>query len=150
MAAPQEQTGPVPRLPPLIDRIRRVGLMAGAMAFVLQMMVWSMVMPAMALDGAPAGAEAVTICSPNGFKTVFIGSDGQPVAPEDGSGSGNAAKDHCPLCPTVTGAGLPPQVQTAIPAESMAMTDARTLPGDVIAAGWFLSSLQARAPPAAG
>ncbi|WP_236784023.1 DUF2946 family protein [Azospirillum humicireducens] len=138
----------MPRPRPLIDRIRRVGLLAGALAFVLQMMVWSMAMPAMAMGGAPAGAEAVTICSVDGFKTVFIGSDGQPVAPEDGSGG--AAKDHCPLCPTVTGAGLPPQVQTAVPAESMAMADARTLPGEVIAAGWFLSSLQARAPPAAG
>lgn len=131
-----------------MDRIRRVGLMAGALAFVLQMMVWSMAIPAMALDGATAGAEAVTICSVDGFKTVFIGPDGQPVSPEDGSGG--AAKDHCPLCPTVTGAGLPPQAPTTVPAEGMMMADARSLPGDVIAAGWFLSSLQARAPPAAG
>ena len=138
----------MPRLRSLIDRIRRVGLLAGAIAFVLQMMVWSMAMPAMALDGAPAGAEAVTICSVDGFKTVFIGTDGQPVAPEDGSGG--PAKDHCPLCPTITGAGLPPQAPMAVPAETMAVADARALPGDVIAAGWFLSSLQARAPPAAG
>lgn len=132
-----------------MDRVRRAGLLAGALAFVVQMMVWSATMPAMALDGMPAGAEAIAICSADGIKTIVVGSDGQ-VPSDDGSGSGSAAKDHCPLCPTVTGAGLPPQVQTAVPAESMAMADARTLPGDVIAAGWFLSSLQARAPPAAG
>ncbi|WP_244592437.1 DUF2946 family protein [Azospirillum palustre] len=133
----------------VMDRVRRTGLLAGALAFVVQMMVWSATMPAMALDGMPAGAEAIAICSADGIKTIVIGSDGQPSS-DDGSGSTGPVKDHCPLCPTVTGAGLPPQAQTAVPAETMAAADARALPGAAIAAGWFLSSLQARAPPAAG
>ncbi|WP_247894271.1 DUF2946 family protein [Azospirillum sp. B510] len=136
----------------VMDRVRRAGLLAGALAFVVQMMVWSATMPAMALDGLPPDAETIAICSADGIKTIVVGSDGlAPPAPtDDGSGATGPVKDHCPLCPTVTGAGLPPQAQTSLPAETMAAADARALPGAVIAAGWFLSSLQARAPPAAG
>ncbi|MBP2232614.1 hypothetical protein J2847_005945 [Azospirillum agricola] len=133
-----------------IDRIRCAGLLAGLLAFVVQMMVWSATMPAMALAEAPGGTETIAICSADGVKMITIGSDGQPDSGDYGSNTTGAAKDHCPLCPTMTGAGLPPLASMVVPSQGMVAADACALPGDVIAAGWFLSSLQARAPPAIG
>lgn len=132
------------------DRIRSAGLLAGMLAFVVQMMVWSVTMPAMALDGGPGGLETISICSVDGIRTITVDADGQPVPDDGGSGSTGAAKGHCPLCPIMAGAGLPPQPPLGTPVQAMVLADSRTLPGDVVAAGWFLSSLQARAPPATG
>ncbi|WP_247877416.1 DUF2946 family protein [Azospirillum brasilense] len=145
------------RFHPIRERLRRIGLLAGLLAFVVQMMVWTVTMPAMALDAAgvgagaaSAGVETITICTANGVKTITLGPNGEPVADQDGGATG-AAAGHCPLCPTMAGTAPPPlPPMAALPALRLAMADARALPGGVIAAGWFLSSLQARAPPAAG
>ncbi len=102
-------------------------------------------MPAVSLA---ASAERITICSVDGVKTIKIGPDGQAI-PDDDQGKAGVT-GHCPLCPLVAGAGLPPVAPLALPTERVAAHDARALPGDAIAAGWFLSSLQARAPPSVG
>lgn len=136
--------------------IARAGLSAGMLAFLVQILAWSVTMPAMAL-AAVTGAEqgtVITICSSDGFKQVRVGPDGQAL-PGDASASGEAPGDggamaktgHCPLCPVIGGAGLPPPVLSAQPLFTTVLADERMLPGAVIAAGWFLSTLQARAPP---
>ncbi len=119
--------------------------MAGVLAFLCQVLAWSVAMPAVSLAGA---AERITICSVDGVKTIKIGPDGQAI-PDDEPGKAGAS-GHCPLCPLVGGAGLPPVPPLVAPKERVAAHDARALPGDVIAAGWFLSSLQARGPPPIG
>ncbi|WP_238474995.1 DUF2946 domain-containing protein [Azospirillum cavernae] len=124
---------------------RRVGLMAGVLAFLCQVLAWSVAMPAVSLA---ASGERITICSVDGVKTIKIGPDGQAI-PDDDQGKAGAS-GHCPLCPLVGGAGLPPPPPLVAPNERVAAHDARALPGDVIAAGWFLSSLQARGPPPIG
>ncbi len=127
----------------------RAGLMAGVLAFLVQIMAWAVTMPTMALAAAqPAAAGTViTICTADGLKDIAL------AAPDRGAEEPTAkiiTSDHCPLCPVMSGAGLPPVDLTAQSLLLPMRADARTLPGDVIAAGWFLSSLQARAPPARG
>ncbi|MFD1626201.1 DUF2946 family protein [Azospirillum griseum] len=127
---------------------RRVSLMVGALAFLCQALAWSVMMPAQAMAASNSTvADVITICSVDGIKTIKVGPDGQALPDEDGTA---AASGHCPLCPLLAGAGLPPVPPLALPTEQVAAHDARALPGDAIAAGWFLSSLQARAPPSVG
>ncbi len=102
-------------------------------------------MPAVSLAST---GETIAICSVDGVKTIKIGPDGQAL-PDDDQGKADAS-GHCPLCPLVGGAGLPPVPPLVAPKERVAAHDARALPGDVIAAGWFLSSLQACGPPQIG
>jgi hypothetical protein len=123
---------------------RRVGLMAGVLAFLCQVLAWSVAMPAVSLAAA---VDSITICSVDGVKTIKIGPDGQTTPDDEGK---VCESGHCPLCPLVGGAGLPPVPPLVAPNERVAAHDARALPGDVIAAGWFLSSLQARGPPLIG
>lgn len=134
------------------------GLMAGVLAFLVQIMAWSVTMPAMAQPttagmAQPATAEMViTICTADGLKDITFAAPDRETA--DQRAEKPTAKitkaGHCPLCPVMSGAGLPPVDLTAQPLRLPMLADARTLPGDVIAAGWFLSSLQATGPPARG
>lgn len=122
--------------------------MAGVFAFLCQVLAWSVAMPATSLA---ASADTITICSTDGIKLITIGADGQAIPDDDGSADGTAGPSgHCPLCPLVGGAGLPPMPSLVVPSQRVVGHDARGLPGAAIAAGWFLSSLQARAPPRVG
>lgn len=141
--------------------MRRIGLMAGALSLLLQVVSWAW-MPvwigaanAASLD---AGAERVVICTPEGFKTVTLANlqdDAAESAAKDAAGpaansSGGDPIDHdCPLCPLVGGLAVTAPAPEVSPAD-VGRHSPVALPGSRIAAGWFLSTLQARAPPAIG
>lgn len=126
---------------------RRLGLVAGAVAFVLQILAWAW-MPAWIAAANAADTDRIVICTAEGFKTITLhgaddaGTTGEKPAAEP-AGSG------CPLCPLVGGLAMAPPVMMVVPAE-VGRHGSRALPGSQIAAGWFLSTLQARAPPAFG
>ncbi|HYH37131.1 MAG TPA: DUF2946 family protein [Azospirillum sp.] len=119
---------------------RRIGLLAGALALLLQTVAWSMTMPSRSLDGG-----WITICSAQGLVAVHVDADGAPTGGDDSPQAEPAGS--CPLCPLVAGLTLPPPFVEAAAPPVPPGHDAAALPGDRIAAGWFLSSLQARAPP---
>lgn len=138
-----------------VRRVRRLGLVAGMAALLLQVIAWGW-MPLMISGNAQAGETAsLAICSSGGLTTIqadeagfglgelgFAPDSDQEKSPEPAhSGTG-----HCPLCPLVTGLALPPPLLAVGPALAMAR-DIRLLPAEHVAAGWFLSTLQARAPP---
>lgn len=119
--------------------LRRIGLLIGAVAFLLQLTVWSVNAPAV------AAGSVIPLCTADGLRMLPVGPDGQP---------GPEKADHgamgCPLCPVMQGLSVPPPaVAPDTPCEILRHGPA-ALPGERIAAGWFLSTLQARAPPAAG
>jgi hypothetical protein len=138
------------------DRRRRcIGLMAGVVAFLCQLLAWAWYPPA-----AIADTVTIPICSPDGviYTSVPAGvSAGFGAAIKDGPAKDALAKEDsfdkgnhgCPLCPLVTGLSLPPPPAEIASAGDLSRHDSASLPGAHIAAGWFLSSLQARAPPAA-
>lgn len=137
------------------ERMKRIGPMAGALALLFQVMAWAFMPIAMAAGTGPAAsltadALPVAICTPEGFKSVPLAVAGDPVGDPSNGPSDPAPTDHdCPLCPLVGGlttVSPPAQVAPAAPGRHAAIA----LPGDPIAAGWFLSTLQARAPPAIG
>lgn len=98
--------------------------------------------------------QRLEICTPEGLKpvalAVALAVAGDRAGDPADAPSGPAPTDHdCPLCPLVGGlttVSPPAQVAPAAPGRHAAIA----LPGDLIAAGWFLSTLQARAPPAVG
>lgn len=124
---------------PMTQRVRRFGLLAGALAFLCQVMAWTLMMPA-----ASAQAGLVPICTAEGL--ILAAVDGNGAKKPD---SGSVSAMACPLCPLVAGMAPPP----APPAEPLPAGIGRhtpvALPGAFVASGWFLSSVQARAPPAA-
>lgn len=130
------------RLSPGITlRMRRYGLCAAATAFLLQVIAWAWMAPiaSVAEDG---GSTSIVICSIDGYKTIQL-DDGQAPATD----TDNAASSHgCPLCPLVAGLGLAAPVAVIGP-RVVLRHGPEALPGAAIAAGWFLSTLQARAPP---
>ncbi|WP_247871878.1 DUF2946 family protein [Azospirillum sp. TSO35-2] len=134
-------------------RVRRLGLMAGVAALLLQVIAWGW-MPSIVGTARAGDDSTVLICSVDGLKSVILD------AQDDGAGdaaapSGTPSKPspygtgHCPLCPLMSGLALPPPPTSIGPTLAEAR-DSRPLPGERIAAGWFLSTLQARAPPALG
>jgi hypothetical protein len=127
-----------PRRP--LRTLRRIGLLIGAAAFLLQMLTWSVYAPAM------AAGEATEICTAEGMIIVLLDADGQPITPE------KTAPDnkHCGFCLLAQGLAAAPTTIIASPPQNVARHGAEALPGAVIAAGWFLSTLQARAPPIIG
>lgn len=138
-----------------VRRVRRLGLVAGMAALLLQVIAWGW-MPLMSSRIAQAGGTvSLAICSSGGLTTIQaaaadfgigefgIARDGDHGKAPDGALSGTG---HCPLCPLVTGLALPPPPLTVGPALAMDR-DTRLLPAEHVAAGWFLSTLQARAPP---
>lgn len=130
------------RIPTALPTKRRVWPLAGAVAFLVQIVAWAWMPPASAAAfAAVAGAPPfiLTICSADGLKTVRL--DGLPV------GKPAAEPRHgCPLCPLVgvLGPAEPPAVAgpDSRPAERSAPC-ARS----AAVANWFLSTLKARAPP---
>lgn len=144
----------------------RGGALAGALALLFQVVAWAWLpMPAM-------GMGTLVICSPEGLKVVTLGPDGQAISAQAISGqalpdqdgpvkAGKADPDQlkgrtnsgtasyapgCPLCALVAGLTTPPPLDLGLPTV-MVRHDPVALPGERIAAGWFLSTLQARAPP---
>ncbi len=136
----------------VMRRTRRIGLMAGAVALLLQIVAWAW-MPAWIAPANAAEGGGIVICSPEGFKTIAAevawNGQGAPASPETGKTDPLKAAGTCPLCPLIAGLALPPPVALAMPADPGRHGSAR-LPGARIAAGWFLSTLQARAPPSVG
>lgn len=125
----------------LLQTLRQAGVMAGAAAFLLQMLTWSVYAPAMA-----AGGETVLICTIDGMTEITLGPDGQPVSPDKAKAEAN----HCGFCLLANGLTTPPLSAAASPPVQLARHGAEALPGGLIAAGWFLSTLQARGPPTVG
>lgn len=132
-----------------VRRVRRLGLVAGMAALLLQVIAWGW-MPLMSSGVAQAGETvSLAICSSGGLTTIqaaadfAIPHDGDHGKSPDQAPSGTG---HCPLCPLVTGLALPPLLLAVGPALAMDR-DTRLLQAEHVAAGWFLSTLQARAPP---
>lgn len=138
---PRMQNANAYRLPckPL-PALRQISLLIGVVAFLLQMVTWSFYAPAM------AAGEATEICTADGMIVVNLDASGQPVAPEKSTPDSK----HCGFCLLAQGVGTAPATVNALPALTVARHSAEALPGAVIAAGWFLSTLQARAPPIIG
>lgn len=145
------------------DRLRptrRAGLAAGAIALLLQVVAWAW-MPAVIASANAAESSRIVICTPDGFKTVVMddhGMAGDPAGDESNSAQNNSGQGDllqgdllmsggsCPLCPLIGGLAMPPP-DLRMTRASVGRHSPEALPGDVIAAGWFLSTLQARAPP---
>lgn len=143
------------------DRLRparRAGLAAGAIALLLQIVAWAW-MPAMIASANAAGSGLIVICTADGFKTVALddhGAAGDPArfgstestsnGPDTGKSDPTMSGGSCPLCPLVGGLAMPPP-DLRMARASVGRHSPESLPCDAIAAGWFLSTLQARAPP---
>ncbi|MBP2232615.1 hypothetical protein J2847_005946 [Azospirillum agricola] len=121
--------------------------MAGAIALLFQLVSWAW-MPAW-ISAASADTNRIVICTPTGLKTVVLGDLGTSAVPDAGAPEAAAADGFCPLCPLVGGLAMPP-LTTLAAAVDFERHGPEALPGRRVAAGWFLSSLQARAPPVAG
>ncbi|WP_236784025.1 DUF2946 family protein [Azospirillum humicireducens] len=106
-----------------------------------------------------AESGRIVICTPDGFKTVALdgrASAGDParfglteselVNSDTGKSDPAISGASCPLCPLVGGLAMPPP-DLRMARASVGRYGPEALPGDAIAAGWFLSTLQARAPP---
>lgn len=118
-----------------------IGLMGGVLALLFQLFAWTLTMPA---KSAPT--TGITICTAQGL--VHLDADGalagaelpteHPAKHPDGG--------SCPLCPLIGGLHPPPSIHQV---EQGAVTrhSPVALPGALILAGWFLSTLQARGPP---
>lgn len=128
-------------------RVWRAGCVAGAVALLFQIVSWAW-MPAWTSVGSP-DAERIVICTPDGLKTIALDDHGTPSDPDAGTTGKAVAGGFCPLCPLVGGLAMPPVTTLAV-ARDFERHGPEALPGSHIAAGWFLSSLQARAPPTIG
>ncbi|CBS89553.1 protein of unknown function (plasmid) [Azospirillum lipoferum 4B] len=144
-----------------VQQVRRLGLLAGMAALLLQVIAWSWMPVATAVAGT-GGTTSLLICSAGGFTTIDV--DPAEYGPaeygialigvdRDAGDSPGGTSDptpfgsgHCPLCPLIAGLALPPPPLTVGPVV-VAASDTSLLPGERIAAGWFLSTLQARGPP---
>ncbi|WP_042704792.1 DUF2946 family protein [Azospirillum sp. B506] len=148
------------------DRLRparRAGLAAGAIALLLQIVAWAW-MPAMIASANAAEGSRIVICTADGFKTVALDDRGAVDDParfgltksksvksksvkfDTGKSDPTISGGSCPLCPLVGGLAMPPPDPLVVRA-SVGRHSPESLPGAAIAAGWFLSTLQARAPP---
>ncbi len=136
------------------QRTRWTSLLAGAVALLLQIVAWAW-MPAviMSANAAVPTIEAKTgrivICTPDGFRTVMLDDHGTPTDSDRGVPRPALSGDSCPLCPLLGGLALPPPALRVMPA-NVPLHSQQVLPSERIAAGWFLSTLQARAPPTMG
>lgn len=138
--------------------MRRLALAMGGVSLLCQVLAWAFLIPA----AVTATGLTLQICTPQGFVTVtlpvdgasddttvaFASSDG--TAPDGKATNGQDAPmmgDHCPICGLVAGLVLPPPAIAAPLPQNLAAHGTLGLPGQHIAAGWFLSRLKARAPP---
>lgn len=127
-----------------VQRVRRFGLLAGALAFLCQVMAWTLLMPA-----AMVQAGTIPICTAEGIVLVAVDDNGDRLPDSQKPDKGTTAAMACPLCPLIAGTAPPPApIAAPLPAE-IGRHMPQVLPGAFVAAGWFLSSVQARAPPAA-
>lgn len=117
--------------------VRRIGLMAGVIALMLQVFAWTLTLPAKF-----AAADEMSICTAEGV--VHLAEDGAPA--DTDSPVRHPGMENCPLCPLIGGLYLLPPVLPVL-RQTVARHGPEGLPGAVVAAGWFLSTLQARAPP---
>ncbi|GAB3124480.1 DUF2946 family protein [Novispirillum itersonii] len=124
---------------PLFRMLRRCGLLAAALALLIQSLAWGLLMPA--AMAAPAGT--VAICTADGI--VYQTADGTFSPTNDDTTAPLKTGGHCPLCPLVGGLALPPPPPSISPPPQR--ITAVSLPDDLAATGWFLSTRQARGPP---
>ncbi|PWC53830.1 hypothetical protein TSO221_09890 [Azospirillum sp. TSO22-1] len=117
--------------------VRRIGLMAGVIALMVQVFAWTLAMPAQV-----AAIDWMTVCTAEGL--VHLDVDGAPTGTD--APVKHPGMEHCPLCPLIGGLYLPPPVQPVL-RQTIARHGPEGLPGAEVVAGWFLSTLQARAPP---
>lgn len=138
------------------DRMRRFarhGLLAAAVALIVQLFAWAW-MPAWSAPGGGNSTQFAAICTPDGVKVVALGDDGlvaelQPSPLPAEKSPASKAEGQCPLCPLIGGLGLLP-VQAVVMPSDVERHGPTALPGNQIATGWFLATLQARAPPSLG
>lgn len=125
----------------------RIGLGAGTLALLAQILLWAWMPTAVAADGGVFGG--ILVCTPNGFKTVSL--DGAlDVTGKAGGGDAPAlVRDACPLCPLIGGLALPPPDLFAL-AQGADAVDRGAGLEPRRPSGWFLYNLQARAPPMFG
>ncbi len=133
-------------------------MLAVAVALVVQLFAWAW-MPVWSNSAQGAVTSLTAICTSEGMKSILLDENGLPARSEsaqspdgdspDGKPPAGKAEGHCPLCPLVGGLGLAPVQWVAMPAE-VERHGPKALPGRQIATGWFLATLQARAPPALG
>lgn len=123
---------------PLRLMLRRLTLLAGAVALVVQMVAWALVMPARSL-----AADLIPICAADGTVHLVADDGADDPAPP----SHHAGADSCPLCPLIGGLSTPPPPALPLLPQTIARHGPEALPGDLLVTGWFLSTLQARAPP---
>lgn len=120
---------------------RRIALMSGVLALLFQLFAWTLTMPATSAPGTDAA-----ICSAQGL--VHSNADDAlagAALPTDHP-TGHQDGGSCPLCPLIGGLHLPPPLHQMAPGVVVRHGPV-ALPGALILAGWFLSTLQARAPP---
>ncbi|MBP2232609.1 hypothetical protein J2847_005940 [Azospirillum agricola] len=86
------------------------------------------------------------------MKSVLLDAHGlasDPAQPPAEKSPDGKAEGHCPLCPLVGGLGLASAQWSVMPSD-VKRHGPMALPGSQIATGWFLATLQARAPPSLG
>lgn len=125
--------------------MRHIGLLAGAVALLFQIFAWTLAMPAKS-----AGGDWITICSADGLTRVQVDADGDPTGSPAGDDDSAAHAGSCPLCPVIGGLSVPPPLLMVATPQVLIRHGAPALPGARVAAGWYLSALQARAPPQIG
>lgn len=120
----------------------RCGFAVATLAFVLQLVAWAW-SPAMlsALASTGLAGQEIAICSVDGMTTVILDENGDPSPPKAAKG--------CPLCPVIAGLAPPPLPPMLEAPARLALQTEHPLPGQQVAAGWFLAKQQARAPPVA-
>jgi hypothetical protein len=121
----------------------RIGLGAGTLALLAQILIWAWAPAAVAsADGVSFGG--ILVCTPSGFKTVVLNDQGDGDGPTPALG-----QDGCPLCPLIGGLALPPPDLFAL---TLVFRPFDGEPGAErhSVSTWFLYNLQARAPPAFG
>lgn len=121
--------------------MRRGSLMVAALVFLLQIVTWAW-MPASAMAQPVGSGDGLVICTGDGL--IKLLPDGSKVPLEKDGVEGSY---HCPLCSLVGSVALPPPPVAVVGSVDEIRHMPQTLPGDQIAAGWFLATLQARAPP---
>lgn len=136
-----------------MQRFARHGLLAAAVALIVQLIAWAW-MPAWSASGGGTATQFTAICTPDGVKVVAFDEDGlvaelqSSTLPSEKSPA-NKPEGQCPLCPLIGGLGLVPAQAVVMPSD-VERHSPTTLPGSQIATGWFLATLQARAPPSLG
>lgn len=128
-----------------MQQARRVGLTAGAIALLLQIVAWAW-MPAIIASANASDSDRMVICTPDGFKTVVWSDHEAGGDPATGKTESAMSGGSCPLCPLIGGLAMPPPDVRMVPATASRHSP-ELLPGELIATGWFLSTLQARGPP---